>query len=209
MGLRWPGTVAIVIVVFAALWETKDHAVPATQEEWKALLFYWVTPSAEVMAYTATLRETLQDIVRSATPFVVALCKLIYLTGRPLALGLYSILHKAVNGFYEYVIMRLVCSPTTIRNVRYCLSTTMAWQMARTKQEVAMEVAAVSTIIGLYLLLRFLNRQRYLDRAKVWMRRQRRKLQMVSAETKKNVCCVTCLPGKPGATVRRESTLAK
>jgi hypothetical protein len=189
MGLRWPGTVAIVIVVFAALWETKDHAVPATQEEWKALLFYWVTPSAEVMAYTATLRETLQDIVRSATPLIVALCKLIYLTGRPLALGLYSILHKAVNGVYEYVIMRLVCSPTTIRNVRYCLSTAMAWQMARTKQEVAMEVAAVSTMIGLYLLLRFLNRQRYLDRTKVWMRRHRRKLQMVSAETEYNVCC--------------------
>jgi hypothetical protein len=193
MGLRWPGTVAIVIVVFAALWETRDHAVPATQEEWKALLYYWVTPSAEVMAYTATLRETLLDVARSVHPLVVALCQLVYLTGRPLALGLYSILHKAVNGFYEYVIIRLVCSPTTIRNVRYCLSTALAWQMARTKREVAMEVAAVSTMIGLYLLLRFLNRQRYLDRAKVWMRRQRRTLQMVSTETeKKNVCCVTC-----------------
>jgi hypothetical protein len=192
MGLRWPETVAIIIVVFAALWETKDHNVPATKEEWQALLYYWVTPSDKVIAYLVTMHATLQDVVRSAGPFLVAVGQLLYLTARPLVMGLYLLLSKAGRGFYEYVIVRFVASPTTIRHVRYGISTAIAWQMARTKREVAMEVAGLASLISLYLLLRFLNRQRYLDRSKAYVRRQRRKLQMVRVmyhQCTERLCC--------------------
>jgi hypothetical protein len=200
MGLRWPGTVAIIIVVFAALWETKDHNVPATKEEWQALLYYWVTPSDEVIEYLVTMRATLQDVVRSAGPFLVAVGQLIYLTAWPLVMGLYLLLSKAGLGFYEYVIVRFIASPTTIRHVRYGVSTAIAWQMARTKREVAMEVAGLASLISLYLLLRFLNRQRYLDRFKAYVRRQRRKLQMVRVDissicTDRLCCCCRCCCG--------------
>jgi hypothetical protein len=146
------------------------------------LLSYWVTPSDEVIEYLITMRATLQDVVRSAGPFLVAVGQLLYLTAWPLVMGLYLLLSKASRGFYEYVIVRFVASPTTIRHVRYGISTAIAWQMARTKREIAMEVAGVASLISLYLLLRFLNRQRYLDRFKAYVRRQRRMLQMVRVD---------------------------
>jgi hypothetical protein len=185
--LHWNGAIVVVATcaVFATLWETKDHAVPTTIEEWKEWMVVWaasptVAAAREmVMEHSIQVRETVKEIAQLATPLMVALSHLAYLTVWPLAWAMYLLVSKAWYGFYEFVILRLICSETTVRHVRYGLRMAMEWQMARTKQEIAMELAAIWTIVATYYLIRFLNRQRYLDRTKAWIRNKRRKVQMV------------------------------
>lgn len=174
----WQGAV-VVVAAFAALWETKDHKVPSSKAEWSELLVYAVTPSEQVIEYGIRFRETFHDMVQTSRPFFLALCKLLYLTLRPVLLGLYAFLSKAWNGFYEFVVIRLICSPTTIRNVKFFVKRVIQWQMNRTKQEIAMEVAILSSMAAIYFLIRFLNRQRYLERSKLWISRKRRLVQLV------------------------------
>lgn len=184
LALRWQG-VAIAVALFAALWETRDHIVPATTEEWKDLLVNAVTPSEQVIQYGIHLNDSFHDVMKSSIPFLTALCKLVYLALRPVVLGVYALLLKACYGFYEFVIIRLICSPTTLRNIKYFVQTAIRWQMNRTKREVALEVAILSSVVGMYFFIRFLNRRRYLERSKRWIRRKRRQLHMV--------CKVDCL----------------
>jgi hypothetical protein len=120
---------------------------------------------------------------------IVSISQFIVLIGRPfvLALGWFVVTsarliweHVIVNGLYNH----------GLSQTKGALFTLWKFQKGLTPKQLLLEAVVCAALVAIYLLRQWLQRNRYIQRAQVWINRKSRQTQEVSSD----VCVVLLDP---------------
>lgn len=180
----WGAVGVAIAAVLAAAWCSMEVELPETYSEFQARVLQAITTSTVIdPAYLENIQTAAVAFGTHGWNATVAGTQLTYLLVWPVGWVVGHFLRAAALGFYEFVICRGIASPAAVEQMQSAGRAVIEWQMRRTWKEVLMEIAAIAGAAGLYFLLRFLKRRRYLERVELFLRRKKEAIWMVSVSS--------------------------
>lgn len=158
-------------------------------DAWHDFLVYLDLPSTSL--YWKSCRTAYAD-VRVAT---MSVWNLGYLTLKPLVLILWLFLQylwRLLQFLSKHLFHHAYESAKKgAVQLKWAIQEFWKWQSARSNAEIAVELAVIVALIGLYALRRYIEQRKYVQRLKSWYRRKKRIVKEVSTVVSR-LCVSVC-----------------
>jgi hypothetical protein len=131
--------------------------------------------------YYEMWQSSLLTAIRDCATAVSSVCQFSFYTVQPVAYLLYWIVVRCVliRGLYRFVILRGICSPHAISEMKRFARRVVTWQRSLSPRQILVEMSVITGIVLTIQILKFLKRRKYLRKARIYMNKKRTNLAQV------------------------------